>query len=237
MEQSLLFLLIFPPVALLVWVGFLWPVAQAMRDSKNWKQADKDLPILAEELDLKHKKKPGSHFGAYTGQWKHHRIRIEPDNSLTSIGITPNRKLSFDARYEAVSERKPLDIRYLSRRVSPLIYRLMGQDPDEAMGISKPDFSFEDKLVDSFFMRRQLIGNGGDFVANDSGVVSALREFISRNSARIQSFQIGEDVSCSLWVGSSTTKSRLYSVSGEQARTMLEEMLPVVEAIEKASVA
>ena len=231
MEQILPFLLLFPPVALIVWVGFLWPVSQLLRDSKNHKQAEKDLPVLAKELGLKHK--PGSDLGVYTGQWNHHKIRIDPHNTDTSIGISLNKKVSFISSYGAVSERKPLDIRWLAHQLSPLFYRLVGQDPDEAMGISKPEFSFEDSSVNAFFKQRQLIENGGNFVANDSGLLGALREFIDRNSARIKTFQIGEEVACSLWVGSSSTKSRDYSVSGEQARTMLDEMLPIVEAIEK----
>lgn len=206
---------------------FLWQIWQMIRDEVNLILAKKELPELADEMNLKHKK--DMELGTYTGVWKKHLIRIEPNTYRTSIGIKINGDNQFSAKHEGISEK--FDIIYIFHFLSKFIVRFIPDYPvDEE---SKPKFDFYDPILDKYFQRRILLGNDGKIITSNFQLKEAIKAFIEKHSKNIKNLYIDSEISCSLWVGSSSTKSRSYSVTAKQAKYMLEEMLLLAEKLEQ----
>ncbi|KQC12912.1 MAG: hypothetical protein APR63_01710 [Desulfuromonas sp. SDB] len=206
---------------------FLWQFWQMIRDEVNLKLAKKELPELADEMNLKRKK--DTELGTYTGVWKKHMIRIEPNTYRTSIGIKINRDPQFSAKHEGISEK--FDIIYIFHFLSKFIIRFM---PEFSVNEeSKPKFDFNDQILDKYFQRRKLLSNDGEKIACNFQLKEEIKAFIEKHAKKIKNLYIDSEISCSLWVGSSSTKSRNYSVTAKQVKYMLEEMLPVAEKLER----
>ncbi len=89
-----------------------------IRDDINLNRAKKDLPLLAKELKLSHRK--GDYLALIT-PLEHHAIRIEPNNFHTSIGIKNTGNPRFSAVHEGIAESK-LDILYLFHPLKKIIH-------------------------------------------------------------------------------------------------------------------
>ncbi|MGC9367510.1 MAG: hypothetical protein ACP5FK_10795 [bacterium] len=206
---------------------FLWQFWQMIRDEVNLKLAKKELPELADEMNLKRKK--DTELGTYTGVWKKHLIRIEPNTYQTSISIKINGEPQFSAKHEGISEK--FDIIYIFHFLSKFIIRFM---PEFSVNEeSKSKFDFNDLILDKYFQRRKLLSNHGEKIACNFQLKEEIKTFIKKHAKKIKNLYIDSEISCSLWVGSSSTKSRNYSVTAKQVKYMLEEMLPVAEKLER----
>jgi hypothetical protein len=198
------------------------------RDDQNLVNAKKELPLLAKELNLKYKK--GDELGSYHGQWNNHQISIEPNHYQASINIKTMGDPQFLAIHTGISEIK-YDLTYLFTKATKLIIRFI---PDYPVEQSPPEnFSFEDIFLDNYFQHRQLTGEKGKDTALDQDLQKIIKDFLLKNQKTVKNLYIGRKVACSLWVGCSSGKTRLYSVSGKQVKKMLTEMYPIVACIEK----
>jgi len=207
---------------------FVRQIWQLIRDDINLNRAKKELPLLAKELKLSHRK--GDYFGSYHGRWNNHAIRIEPNNFHTSIGIKTTGNPRFSAVHEGIAESK-FDILYLFHPLKKLIIGLIPDYPAEKN--DNPRFDFENRLLDNYFQDRRILDHGGQKNARHPGLQNAMAQFIGKNAKIVRNLSIGQEVSCSLWRGSATFKSRLFSVTAAQARRMLAEMLPIVEELDR----
>jgi len=199
-----------------------------IRDDNNLNRAKKELPLLAKELKLRHRK--GEYFGSYFGRWNNHAIRIEPNDFHTSIGIKTTGNPRFSAVHEGIAESK-FDLFYLFHPLQKIIIRLM---PDYPVAKNdNPRFDFESPLLDNYFKDRRVLGHGGQKNARLPELQKAMIQFIEKNRKIVRNLSIGHEVSCSLWQGNSTLKTRLFSVSAQQVSMMLAEMLPIVEELDR----
>lgn len=210
------------------WKLMLEPLWESLRDDINLNRAKKDLPVLAKELKLSHTK--GDGFGRYHGSWNNHKIRIEPNNFQASICMQVKGNPQFSAVHMGISSRT-FHVNTLFHHLKKLIITFI---PDYPVVQSEyPPFSFEDGELDAYFQERRLLGDGGKSLVGNPEFKNALKVFISKNRRIVKDMVVGQEAGCSLWLGGSTGKTRLYSVTGRQVKEMLPEMLPVVEVIEK----
>lgn len=209
------------------WKFFIWQFWVIFRDDINLRTAKKDLPILANELKLNHKK--SDLFGTYIGHWNKHKIRIEPNNYQTAISIKTTVNPQFSANHTGISEK--YDLIYLFHFLTKIVIKFI---PDYPVGEGKKsEFSFEDALLDKYFQDRRILGEKGKDNIKNQELQKVLKTFLNKNSKKVQNFFISSEVSCSLWVGSSSTKTRNYSVTSKQVKEMLSEMLPIVEKLDQ----
>ncbi len=228
MNPYLAFFLIGPIVFLIVWTFSIWPFWQTSRDEKNLAEAEKDLPALAKRLKLRHKK--GDGLGSYSGFWNRHKVRVDPQHFMTTVGILLREDPKFYALHRGVAEKAPFDLAWVAACLGKMM-KIEGGPAGDG-----PRFDFGDPVLDKYFQTRQLLDGKAEPLVRDLAVRMVLRDFLDGNRRAVKnlSIGIGAEVSCSLWVGCSTTKTRLRSVTGKQASLMLSEMMPIVEAIEKA---
>lgn len=198
------------------------------RDDQNMVKAKKELPLLAKELKLNHKK--GNELGLYHGKWNNHQIRIEPKHYDASISIKTMKDPQFLAIHTGISEIK-YDLSYFFTKATKLIIRFIPDYPVEHSPQKK--FSFEDKFLDNYFQDRILTGEKGKATALDPELQKTIKDFLIKNRKTVKNLYIGQEVACSLWVGCTSGKTRLYSVSGNQVKKMLAEMYPIVDCIER----
>jgi hypothetical protein len=229
MEELFIKLLGVSVILFIFFKFFLWQIWQSIRDEVNLKLAKKELPEFAEEFKLNHK--GDSELGMYTGQWSKHQIRIEPNNYWTSIGIKINGKPQFSAKHDGISEK--FDIIYIFHFISKFIIRFIPDYP--VIEDSKQKFDFNDPVLDKYFQKRYLVGERGKKITQNEFLKKEISFLLKNNRRKVKNFYINSEVSCSLWVGSSSTKNRTYSVTAKQVKYMLGEMFPVVEILEKLS--
>jgi len=187
------------------------------------------LPALSKELKLSHRR--GDELGSYHGKWNGYKIRIEPNNYYTSIGIRVSGDPQFSAIHTGIAEKK-LEMAYLFQFLTKIIIKFIPDYP--VVENNNPKFSFEDPALDKYFKDRRILGERGKDNTRDAGLQNAIKDFLKKNRKAVRNLVIGSEVSCSLWVGSSSGRRRDYSVTARQARHMLSEMLPVAEAMERA---
>jgi hypothetical protein len=229
MDQTLFLKIIFASaITLVFWHLFIRQFYQMFRDDKNLLKAKKELPVMAKELNLKHKK--GNELGSYHGKWNNHQIRIEPNHYDASISIKAMEDPQFQATHTGISEIK-YDLSYLFTKATKLIIRFIPDYPVEQSPQQK--FSFGDQFLDNYFQERQLRGEKGKETALDPELQKTIKDFLIKNRKMVKNLYIGQEVACSLWVGCSSGKTRLYSVTGKQVKTMLTEMYPIVDCIER----
>ncbi len=231
MEELLYKLAIVSIIIVIFWKLMLESIwEELVRDEINMNRAKKELPVLAKELKLKHSK--GDEFGIYKGSWNNHSIRIEPNHYRASICIQSKYDPHFSAIHTGIS-RKVFHINTLFHFLKKIIIKFIPDYPVAESGL--PWFSFEDAQLDRYFQERLLLEDSGKNIVQNPELKSMLKAFIDKNKNIVKDLIIGRDICCSLWLGSSTMKTRLYSVTGKQVTYMLAQLLPVVEAMEKAS--
>ncbi len=210
------------------WKLMLESIWESFQDDINMKRAKKELPLLAKELKLKHRK--GDEFGIYEGSWNNHKIRIEPNNFQAAIFIKSKSDPRFSAVHEGISPRV-FHINTLFHHLKNLIIKFIPDYPVDENRL--PLFNFDDGQLDGYFQDRRLQGDSGKEMARNQELMDVIKAFIDNNKRIVKNLAVGQEVACSLWLGSSI-KPRLSSVTGEQVTRMLSEMLPIIEALEKS---
>ena len=224
MEEIVWKLAVVSLVIVISWKLMLESLWESLRDDINLNRAKKELPVLAKELNLKHKK--GDEFGVYQGSWNKHRVRIEPNHYQATIRMQLEVNPQFFAVHAGISPRV-FHINTLFHHLKNLIIKFM---PDYPVVESEfPAFSFEDGELDAYFQERRLLGDEGKDLVRNPEFKNALKAFIAKNKTVVKDMIVGQETGCSLWLGGSTGKTRLYSVTGRQVKDMLPQMLPIAK--------
>jgi hypothetical protein len=213
--------LVFASIMIVIsWKLMLEPFWESLRDDMNLSRAKKELPVLAKELKLKHRK--GDEFGIYQGSWNNHHIRIEPNHYRASICIKSNCDPQFSAVHAGIS-KKVFHINTLFYHLKNIIIKFI---PDYPIVESElPRFSFEDAQLDGYFQERLLLRDGGKDMVHNPEIKNTIKTFVEKNKSIVKDLIIGPEVCCSLWLGGSIMKTRLYSVTGKQVEDMLSNFL------------
>ncbi len=228
MEEIIWKLAVVSLVIVIMWKLTIESLWESLRDDINLNRAKKELPVLAHELKLQHRK--GDEFGVYQGSWNKHRIRIEPNHYQASICIQLKVNPQFSAVHAGISPRV-FHINTLFHHLKNFIIKFI---PDYPVVESEyPAFSFEDRELDAYFQERRLLGDEGKNLVRNPELQNALKTFMTNNKTVVKDMIVGQEVGCSLWLGGSTGKTRLYSVTGRQVKDMLPQMLPIVDVMER----
>ncbi len=227
--EGIFWKLVFASIMIVVsWKLMLESIWESFQDDINMRRAKKELPVLAREMKLKHKR--GDEFGIYYGSWNNHKIRIEPNHFQAAICITSQVDPQFSAVHTGIS-KKVFHVNTLFHYLKNIIIKFI---PEYPIVESEPHgFNFDNAALDRYFEKRLLLGDSGKEMIHDQALQNAILIFLDKNKSIVKDLIIGPEVCCSLWLGSSI-KPRLHSVTGRQVRQMLPELLLVVQALERA---